>query len=506
MCRRLNPRGPHTTLADRRRVRTGGRRLPQGRRRGLRARKCSRVHLGRCFPAPWSWSRPRSPIHRVPAQGKWEHILLDQGYRFVMFDGLNRFYAADGEDEPLPLARERAGRLRAPPGRAGGPACRAMSLPEAAITTERLDLSRLRVELARVRLTSSSWTHGRTKHRRSLRHGAPCPGPWVRATSDRVRALVILSRRRCAAQVRAALRHGQQHSGCRRTWTHSRPPTSSVPPGAFVRCTAGRGGGPDWISEERAALHGLPRGRCRRRGTPSAPGRVVVQMSATDLSGSGRRRSPAPTASVLPWRRSHGRRRAGPLVNAYLKRPRSRRPHGCDSAPEHPPATPTGAGPVPGSPTSPTQLASPSVLADLGLDDVTVTAAALPPRTRWRTPPPTARGHRARDYGPDVATSIKASPSSNSLQFDSKEARGGSATLRKCPWPRTSGSCSYKLADRLQQLRTDHVVDRVAIADGIAQEEPFDIYAPARAPPRHRRHEVAAGGHIVHGAAPKALR
>lgn len=58
----------------------------------------------------WHRFRPRvavieatHPGTREPSHGEWERILLDAGYLFGYFDGLNRFYVR-GEDEPL-LAR-----------------------------------------------------------------------------------------------------------------------------------------------------------------------------------------------------------------------------------------------------------------------------------------------------------------------------------------------------------------------------------------------------------------
>ncbi len=56
--------------------------------------------------ADWALFRPRVvvveatvPGTAIPTYGDWEPILLDAGYHFVLFDGLNRFYVADGEAE-----------------------------------------------------------------------------------------------------------------------------------------------------------------------------------------------------------------------------------------------------------------------------------------------------------------------------------------------------------------------------------------------------------------------
>jgi len=76
------------------------RRLPQGGRRGFRARGARR--------ADWSSFRPRVVVMEAtvpnsdePAHEAWEPILFESGYRFAMFDGLNRFYAL--ADEPALL-------------------------------------------------------------------------------------------------------------------------------------------------------------------------------------------------------------------------------------------------------------------------------------------------------------------------------------------------------------------------------------------------------------------
>ena len=229
--------------------------------------------------ANWVCFRPRvvvveatEPNARGTGAGQVGGILLDQGYRFVMFDGLNRFYAADGEDELAALAcraRERAGRLRAPPGRAGGPAC-AGACPQPGGDHRRGAAGGRGGPVpssGRARRESGSRPPRGVRGRRSARSTTPRSSmPWpVGVAPPRIGPSTPTSwsrnisgttspRRRCAPRSPWARRRG-----CRRTSTPSRPPTSSVPPGAFVRCTAGRGGRPDWISEERAALHGLPR-------------------------------------------------------------------------------------------------------------------------------------------------------------------------------------------------------------------------------------------------------
>jgi FkbM family methyltransferase len=54
----------------------------------------------------WDRFRPRvlvieatEPNSCIPSHERWEHLVLDQGYRCVLFDGLNRFYAQHDDRE-----------------------------------------------------------------------------------------------------------------------------------------------------------------------------------------------------------------------------------------------------------------------------------------------------------------------------------------------------------------------------------------------------------------------
>ncbi|HTV10784.1 MAG TPA: FkbM family methyltransferase [Acidimicrobiales bacterium] len=58
----------------------------------------------------WSLLRPRTivveavrPGSHTPNHDEWEHLLLAAGYRFVLFDGLNRFYVGDEDEEAASL-------------------------------------------------------------------------------------------------------------------------------------------------------------------------------------------------------------------------------------------------------------------------------------------------------------------------------------------------------------------------------------------------------------------
>jgi FkbM family methyltransferase len=43
---------------------------------------------------------PQSP---EPSHAEWDHLVLAAGYRFALFDGLNRFYVADERSELVPI-------------------------------------------------------------------------------------------------------------------------------------------------------------------------------------------------------------------------------------------------------------------------------------------------------------------------------------------------------------------------------------------------------------------
>jgi FkbM family methyltransferase len=56
--------------------------------------------------ADWEWFKPRVVVMEAtvpnttePSHESWEPLLLAAGYRFALFDGLNRFYARDDEPE-----------------------------------------------------------------------------------------------------------------------------------------------------------------------------------------------------------------------------------------------------------------------------------------------------------------------------------------------------------------------------------------------------------------------
>ena len=142
------------------------------------------------------------------------------------------------------------------------------------------------------------------------------------------------------------------------------------------------------------------------------------------------------------------------------------------------------------------------VLAQLGLDDVTVAGALL--HDSVEDTAVTVADIEA-GFGPELAAIVDGVTKLDRLQFDSREAQQA-ATLRKMLVAMASDIrvLLIKLADRLHNMRTI-----ASLPEGkqrrIAQET-LDIYAPARAPAGHPGAEVAARGPGLRGVAPEALR
>ena len=128
------------------------------------------------------------------------------------------------------------------------------------------------------------------------------------------------------------------------------------------------------------------------------------------------------------------------------------------------------------------------ILADLGLDDVTIAAALLHDAVEDTA---TTDDDIERDFGPDVAAIVDGVTKLDRLQFNSKEAQQA-ATLRKMlvAMAKDIRVLLIKLADRLHNMRT------IASLPGgqAAAHRPGDPrhLRAARAPARHRRREVAA--------------
>src|SRR6478752_3720019 len=199
-------------------------------------------------------------------------------------------------------------------------------------------------------------------------------------------------------------------------------------------------------------------------------------MSTTDLSGSGPRvEVRTDRRSVLPWRRSHSvDAELAPLVTAYLERHRrsdtTMIEHAYDMARDaHREQVRRSGEPYI---THPVGVAL--VLADLGLDDVTIAAALLHDAVEDTT---VTKEDIQRELGDDVATIVDGVTKLDRLQFDSKEAQQ-SATLRKMlvAMAKDIRVLLIKLADRLHNMRTIASLPE-AKQRRIAQET-LDIYAP----------------------------
>src|SRR5215475_4901701 len=179
--------------------------------------------------------------------------------------------------------------------------------------------------------------------------------------------------------------------------------------------------------------------------------------------------------SVLPWRRPHTvDAELGPLVNAYLERHR----RGDTTMIEHAYEIARHAHREQvrrsGEPyiTHPVGVAL--VLADLGLDDVTIAAALLHDAVEDTS---VTQADIEEELGADVATIVDGVTKLDRLQFDSKEAQQA-ATLRKMlvAMAKDIRVLLIKLADRLHNMRTISSLPE-AKQRRIAQET-LDVYAP----------------------------
>jgi GTP pyrophosphokinase len=195
-------------------------------------------------------------------------------------------------------------------------------------------------------------------------------------------------------------------------------------------------------------------------------------MSATDLS---RVEVRTDRRSVLPWRRPHTvDAELAPLVNAYLERHR----RGDTAMIEHSFEMARDAHREQvrrsGEPyiTHPVGVAL--VIADLGLDDVTVAAALLHDAVEDTT---VTTADIERELGADVAHIVDGVTKLDRLQFDSKEAQQA-ATLRKMlvAMAKDIRVLLIKLADRLHNMRT--IASLPEFKQRRIAQETLDIYAP----------------------------
>src|SRR5438552_2252681 len=114
------------------------------------------------------------------------------------------------------------------------------------------------------------------------------------------------------------------------------------------------------------------------------------------------------------------------------------------------------------------------ILADLGLDDVTIAAALLHDAVEDTT----VTGEDLHEqFGPDVAAIVDGVTELDRLQFDSKEAQQA-ATLRKMlvAMAKDIRVLLIKLADRLHNMRT--IASLPEFKQRRIAQETLDIYAP----------------------------
>src|SRR5712675_813141 len=178
--------------------------------------------------------------------------------------------------------------------------------------------------------------------------------------------------------------------------------------------------------------------------------------------------------SVLPWRRHHVDLEVAPLIAAYRDRHRKGDTALIEQAFEVARVAHADQVRRSGEPYIAHPLGVAMILADLGLDDVTIAAALLHDAVEDTT----VTGEDLQEqFGPDVAAIVDGVTKLDRLQFDSKEAQQA-ATLRKMlvAMAKDIRVLLIKLADRLHNMRTIASLPE-AKQQRIAQET-LDIYAP----------------------------
>src|SRR6266568_6275247 len=178
--------------------------------------------------------------------------------------------------------------------------------------------------------------------------------------------------------------------------------------------------------------------------------------------------------SVLPWRRHHVDVEVAPLIAAYRDRHRKADTALIERAFEMARRAHADQVRRSGKPYIAHPLGVAMILADLGLDDVTIAAALLHDAVEDTTVTDEDLQER---FGPDVAAIVDGVTKLDRLQFDSKEAQQA-ATLRKMlvAMAKDIRVLLIKLADRLHNMRTISSLPE-SKQQRIAQET-LDIYAP----------------------------
>ena len=180
--------------------------------------------------------------------------------------------------------------------------------------------------------------------------------------------------------------------------------------------------------------------------------------------------------SVLPWRRHYVDVAVAPLIDAYLERHRKADTDLIERAYRVAWRAHSEQVRRSGEPYISHPVGVAMILADLGLDDVTIAAALLHDAVEDTA---TTHDDIERDFGPDVAAIVDGVTKLDRLQFNSKEAQQA-ATLRKMlvAMAKDIRVLLIKLADRLHNMRTIASLPE-AKQLRIAQET-LDIYAPSR--------------------------
>src|SRR6266480_4211941 len=178
--------------------------------------------------------------------------------------------------------------------------------------------------------------------------------------------------------------------------------------------------------------------------------------------------------SVLPWRRHHVDVEVAPLIAAYRDRHRKGDTALIERAFEIARVAHADQVRRSGEPYIAHPLGVAMILADLGLDDVTIAAALLHDAVEDTT---VTDEDLREQFGPDVAAIVDGVTKLDRLQFDSKEAQQA-ATLRKMlvAMAKDIRVLLIKLADRLHNMRTISSLPE-SKQQRIAQET-LDIYAP----------------------------
>src|SRR5215207_4825071 len=178
--------------------------------------------------------------------------------------------------------------------------------------------------------------------------------------------------------------------------------------------------------------------------------------------------------SVLPWRRHHVDVEVAPLIAAYRDRHRKADTGLIEQAFEVARVAHADQVRRSGEPYIAHPLGVAMILADLGLDDVTIAAALLHDAVEDTTVTDEDLQER---FGPDVAAIVDGVTKLDRLQFDSKEEQQA-ATLRKMlvAMAKDIRVLLIKLADRLHNMRTISSLPE-AKQQRIARET-LDIYAP----------------------------